>query len=253
LGRRDLERARYYSADDGQHEERDGNRPEVVGVGAWFRPFATAGTWITRPAPDEIYPGVLRFTASVMLDPEAPSPLVAVQFRTIAAWTAPFLAFTPFHPERGYRVTSEDLDGAARLEKTVRLSLTTCSAIEGHPLILGVFARALVGANDDGDDHGAGTSRGDDGDVDDRRELTSRLRLQVAFPTGLRLQAHPEYAREPVRDLSFCHAFYPLDTGPLPVQPHDREVLREGLQLALPPDGALLAQMEARFLRPGGS
>jgi len=215
-------------------------------VGEWFPIFPPDRTVEEMPNADVPWAHVPRFTRYVSLDTQGLLPLLPVEFATVASAPSKYQAFTPFQPDLGYQVTDEDFAPVTREEKAFGPGSvyrgSVYHSMPEAPLCLGVFINRR-----DIESLGIVTSRvTEEGwplyDFHPKAAaILSGLRLHVEFPQST-FAARPEIGDA---TLEFFEDFHPVDTPPLG---RPDRVWPSGLQLALPPDPTLLAQIHARFL-----
>ncbi len=152
-------------------------------------------------------------------------------------------SITPFEPELGYIIDSEDLNLESRLVKIRRLDKELRQDIDfgKAPLNLSIGSGGSMlnelGLNREGLLYGYEFSQ-------EMLDLFKRLRILIFFPES-RFEARPKLDRG---EISF-QDYYPIDARPLPI-PETYSTLdpREGFSLLLPSDPEKLAQIRARFV-----
>ncbi len=189
--------------------------------------------------PNGDFPAVPRYMSSVMLDIDGLLPTLPMTITTDGVWKTKGFAVTPFEPEAGYQVDRDDFDAARRAAKTVRLIGT--DELARHPLNLRVGSATEKM-------HALGITLGDDEHSfrADVWPVVRALRLQLSFPTGIRLESRPNAAILNTGEIYF-NRFYPSDTTALAQPEGEMRWIDTGLQLALPGDAAALQQITGRF------
>ncbi len=137
--------------------------------------------------PNGDYPDVPRYMSSVMLDTDGLLPTLPMTITTDGVWKTKGFAITPFEPDAGYPVDKDDFDAASRAAKTIRLIGT--DELARHPLNLRV-------GNATEKMHELGITLDDDEHYfrADVWPVVRALRLQLDFPTGIRLESRPNAA-----------------------------------------------------------
>lgn len=214
---------------------------ETVRIGQTFRLFPHHRTAMTTPLRDaKEYEGIPEFESGVVLDTNGLLPDLPIELSAEAIYKNQVQAFTPFSPEDGYQVTTEDFDGEKRVKKRYKDS-EDFKDIKSSPLVLFVHAdrlnTQLLGLLDDNDRF-----------THEALETLIRLRLQLFFPNGLRFEARPELNRYNSGNIDFFGGYYPVDAKPLAVPGYMRFNLDHGLQIALPAKGEKLQQIDGQFL-----
>jgi hypothetical protein len=217
-------------------------------VGKPFPLFPPQRTDITVPDRPETYPGIPRFSSHISLDSDGLVPPLPVEIAAIASWKSRTQAFTPFAPQLGYHLSLDDMDPARRREKVVAAGIAHgLDDIPGQPLVLGASiddeAIKPLGILQPVPGHGFWRF------TDDALPIVSALRFHVMFPNGLRLESRPEPDGLRYGSIVFKNGFYPFDTGPLAVPDgYAGGLMDEGLQIALPANPELVAQIEGRYI-----
>jgi hypothetical protein len=215
-------------------------------VGELFPLFPPQRTEQRAREPGWGFDHVPTFLSAVALDTDGLLPMLPVEFWAIADGADMSQAVTPFEPDLGYHVTMEDFDPAAREQKVnappylgrqfapipeAPSSLSAYITAEGEDLSHLLMDRST---------NRVATF------LPEVAEELSRLQFHVFFPPGLRFAADPEIGNGTV---VYYDAFYPFDTGPLAVpETGVQHLWTHGLQLAVPPDPARLAQVQGRFV-----
>ncbi len=182
---------------------RDG--AEVVHLGQTFPLFYPDRT-TERHDPNGDFPDAPRYSSEVLLDMNGRLPPLPMQIRTFGCWHSKAQAFAPFDPSAGYRVSTDDFDGHNRLAKLRQPEYQQITGIPGAPLTLYV----CIGE-----------------EMKEKWEHPSsvrNLRLQLSFPSGMRLEGRPEEPGLREGDIRFSHGFYPMDTGRLAVPADERQL-----------------------------
>ena len=161
------------------------------------------------------------------------------------------MCITPFDPELGYQIDSDDLNLATRRKKLKRLGDKLLETINSEKAPY-LFQMSAIERNLN--KVGLNKKRAEDTYEyefpKDTIDLLRRLRLHVFFP---KLRFEGKIDELFIKDGSIhFFDFYPADTGPLPVGDEEIDVegwlIRDGLFLALPSDPEKLAQIRARFV-----
>lgn len=153
---------------------------------------------------------------------------------------------TPFDPEIGYQIDSEDLKLDSRQRKTERLKNELEKVIDFSkaPLFLNIQAHDTtlneLGLNEEDE-----AVRLRYKFSEEMLDLLNRLRVLVSFPEGL-YAARSWKTRLSLGGIDF-RFFYPGDSGPLPIK-SESFGLFEGFHLFLPSDPEKLSQIRARFV-----
>jgi len=160
-------------------------------------------------------------------------------------------SITPFDPELGYQIDSEDLKLETRIQKMKRLHDTLNRKIDFSkaPLYLAIYKHEFdstyrLGLNEESKRNSvlAGNLF-----PQEMFDLLKRLRVLVSFPEGKGAFEAKSSLRELGHGSISFDNFYPVDSGPLPVDNDLRlGVLHEGFLLVLPSDPEKLAQIKAR-------
>lgn len=177
--------------------------------------------------------------SSVMLDTDGLLPYPPMVITTDGVSTTKGFAMTPFEPDAGYQVNSDDFDAESRVAKTYRL--IGSGELAKHPLNLRIDTntkklKALGITLGDHEYHFR----------PDIWPMVRALRVQLDFPTGIRLESRPDNGLLRSGEIYFDR-FYPLDTTALARPEGHMDWLDEGLQLALSSDAAALQQITGRY------
>ena len=219
-------------------EREQPKQERVISLGQDFYPFDPEYTnqWIS-PMEVKVYDSSI----SLNLTDTLRIPLI---IEANSSKTPKGNCITPFDPDIGYRIDSEDLELDSRLRKTERLKdeLDKIIDFSKAPVYLGIQADDTtlneLGLNEEAEVRYKFS--------EDMLTLLTRLRVLVFFPTGLYM-ASPWKTTLGFGELDFNY-FYPADTGPLPIESDDDLGLDEGFSLFLPSDPGKLAQIRARFV-----
>jgi len=213
----------------------------VVQLGERFQLFAPDATTRERT----VHSDLPVFSTDVMLETDDLMPPLPVRFHTPVIWKTANDAFALFDAQAGYHVSLEDFDTETRRTKLENLSMTTpYQDIPGHPLVLFSYVEReelerldlIEPIRDSWQVHLS----------NDAAEVLPNLCLQIVAPAG-RFIAAPEASALLAGSLFYERGFHPFDCASLAPDPLGR-LFEEGLQLALPADAAVLAQLEARFV-----
>lgn len=240
---------RHLSAEDNHHDIRSalerGDAPERILVGERFMLFPSHRSRVQWAPPGDLHADAPRLHSRVLLHTDLLPP-VPVDLDTVATWKDRSQAFAPFTPELGYHVTAEDFDPVRREEKLAAMLAAGTRDIPGNPLEIaaGIPREAVIRLGL----QAPYPTQEWTGYTADASDVLATLRFQLFFPNGMRLEARSEGSQFGARDVFFMDGFYPFDTGPLRVPTGYRHLIGAGLQVAVPADPTLLAQIEGRFV-----
>jgi len=205
------------SEKDVYHPENTPNhsKPEIVKPWQWFQMFSPQMT--TREpynGEQSCYKDTFNYKSPFILNSGGLMP--DINFTAHArptGWYNEWSVFAPFLSGRGYQTTDEDYKPDARAAKIGRLASATQMREETlyklQPLALSIYA-------DDRDNAGDvavyNQFQDEQGDYSfqikpEFQNIISSLRLQVAFPSGIQLEAKSAYNSE----LYYDKGFYPMD------------------------------------------
>jgi len=155
-------------------------------------------------------------------------------------------SITPFNPELGYQIDSEDLTLESRIAKMRRLDKELRQNIDfaKAPLNIDIlspnYALHELGLNRKNQMAGYTSSQ-------KMLDLSRRLRVVVIFPKS-RFEAFPWETSLFLGEVQF-RLFYPIDSGPLPIsKTYSISGPQEGFSLYVPSDQEKLAQIRAKFV-----
>lgn len=237
--------------------EKEQPKPErVVSLGEEFQPFDPR--YLKREYRREI---PREFRSEIVLNTEN-GLKIHIDINTYGLKRIKGRAITPFEPELGYQIDSEDLKLESRLAKIERLKTQLEQDIDfvKAPLLLSIY----MSDSDYTLLYEWGLNKEQIAEY--RKEipkLLRKLRILISFPTS-RFEARAnENQHLNITDWSL---FYPIDSGPLPTSeppiPLARKLeipeigesfpfildIGEGFSLFLPSDLQKLAQIRARFV-----
>lgn len=214
---------------------------EMIRVGESFKLFSQRRTMMTIPERDAMmYQGLPDFESHITLDTNGLLPPIPIDIYTLAIYKNKMQAFTPFSPQDGYQVTTDDFEAETRVAKR-SANPDDRHDIQGSPLVLALHAGredfSALGLLDKGNQFTAEALR-----------TLNRVRLQLAFPNGLRFESRPQFNIFQSGNLEFFGGFYPVDAKPLPIPGYMRFLMDEGLQISLPAEGKKLQAIDGEFL-----
>lgn len=192
--------------------------------------------------------GIESFHSSIYLDLEGVK--VPLDLYTVGAECPRVNAFTPFNPELGYQIDSDDLQLETRIKKLQRADREQRIDFSKAPIFIHIGTDSFYLHK-----HGLNTKLKDPllhlyKFPKEMLDSLRRLRVLVFFPTQ-HFEARPEEIQLGWGGISFDD-FYPIDLGPLPTAKPEaflgRLKLREGLKLFVPSDFEKLKQIRVKFV-----
>jgi hypothetical protein len=200
---------------------------ETVTIGDKFKPFDPDYVTIE----DHIrFPSFSRY-----IDLYSPDELPKSRFLIYASniWHDNTQVITPFNPDEGYQIDSNDFSIELRKEK---LSKLKAKDTPSSPLVLGIQYCPNKTFNLLS--------------VPDYEAVFKSLRVLIDFQNGIKLEGKHDKFILQGGELSFSEEFYPTDTGELSVDKtlEDMGLMTRGLQIALPSDLELLSTIDGKFI-----
>ena len=221
--------------------EQEQPKPErVIQLGQEFQPFDPK---YAKPGRSS-FVGINNFISQVKLN-LGNDLNIPFDVNTSGSKSRKIVAITPFDPEVGYQIDSEDLKLETRLQKIERLKeeLNKNIDFQKAPLSLNVSCDSYT-LNKLGLNIGEGYSSSKFSQ--EMLTILRKLRLYAFFPKG-RFETRPWEISLGLGEIRF-NSYYPIDTGPLPALEHTERNVHEGFYLFLPSDPEKLAQIRARFV-----
>lgn len=227
--------------------EREQPKPErIVSLGEDFSLFDPEYTILSR-SQNEVT--IFKSPIKLNLENNLQTPL------NIHALTSPTYkgeSITPFDPELGYQIDSEDLKLETRVQKMKRLHDVLNRKIDFSkaPLYLAIYkydfdSTYRLNLNEESKRDSVVAENLFSQEMFD---LLKRLRALVSFPEGKGAFEAKSSLKELEHGSIMFDNFYPIDSGPLPTPAEDAGIIREGFNLFLPSDPGKLSQIKARFV-----
>lgn len=218
---------------------------ETVSIGERFAVFPPGGTEYSRSEDGESNSKVTRIRSLVVLDLGEPVGRIPISLEAVAVDTDFAQTFTPFHPDIGYQLTTDDFDRRRRLEKERTPHFRLTRKPECQPLLFRAFTAE------------AGLEHLGLLEIDPRRTARLRFREEVYYVidrlqlsvevNGIDFRAWADWQAKQQGHLVFADTFYPANTGPLAVPLAYQRTLREGLPLAFLPTDDLSTHVSGCF------
>ncbi len=208
------------------HEPR--SEPERIKIGQAFTIFPVDRIH-TDTSIAEGYEHLPSYAFEANLSIDGVAPELGFTFSAGGGYKNSRQAFTPFTPELGYQVTSEDFDATLRHQKDFELRERGLGRdVPGTPFLFGAYAQLPPL----------------DKLTPEELLIISSLRFQLYFPNGLAFEARA--SSEGVYDINFAEGYYPIDTGPL-ASPRWSLLMHNGLQIALPENPKVISLIQGCF------
>lgn len=210
--------------------------PRIISLGEKFRPFDP--TDIDNSPFDN---GIIRPTVVLSIENK---DKISFTIQASSSHTQKMRAITPFNPELGYQIDSQDMELETRMAKikNLREDLERQIEFEKAPFFLSIVGRIQEINAGQADEENINSEFSTE-----LLETIRRLRILVSFPQG-RYEARPWELTLKINCIWF-HDFYPVDAGHLPTSATHRLGLEdEGFALFLPNDPEELSQIKVMFV-----
>ena len=209
-------------------EREQPKQERIVSLGEEFKPFQLDRTEIIKRKIGYDFNSLLKLNIKDGLQFD-------FRFLSMSDRGLKAMGITPFDPELGYQIDSDDLTLDTRIKKFRNL-MDTGDYIDFSKASNVIVVMHLLSRDDIPISHSM-------------LDLLKKLRLYVFFPTSRYESKYWDNYLEPSTDAKgpWLSHFYPLDTGPLPtdiIQPY----MNSGLKLYVPADLEKLSQIRARFV-----